>query len=156
GFTSSQQTELASRLIGMLGLGTRKAARLNPQMLREAWRLLGSLERLDRSQRAKLGDELIVRLRREPQNGSYAWAIGRFGARMPFYGPLNSVVVPAVAERWLEVLLGLKSHNADTITAIVQLAARTADPARDVGESAREAAVTVLGAAGAAPEAIRA
>ena len=41
GFSAGQQRELAQRVSGQLGLGQRKPARLNPQIEREAWRLLG-------------------------------------------------------------------------------------------------------------------
>ena len=101
GFTAGQQRELAQRVSGQLGLGQRKPPRVNPQIERESWRLLASLERLDGGQRARLGDELLARIRREPRNASWLWAIGRLGARQPLYGPLNGVVAPAVAERWI-------------------------------------------------------
>src|SRR3954464_13970461 len=65
GFSAGQQQELASRLIKTLGIGGRKGAHANPQIVRESWRLLASLERLDREQRTRLGDELARQLRRE-------------------------------------------------------------------------------------------
>jgi hypothetical protein len=156
GFTASQQQELANRLIGLLGLGTRKSRRLNAQILREAWRLLASLERLDRTQRTRLGDELIAKVHREPQNASLLWAIGRFGARIPLYGPLNLVVPPAAAERWLDILRGIKTPGADALAAAAQIAARTDDPVRDIGDEARTATVSWLEVAGASREIIRA
>lgn len=156
GFTASQQQELASRLVGLLGLGARKVPRLNPQMLREAWRALAGLERLDRTQRTRLGDELMTKVRREPQNTSFLWAIGRLGARIPFYGPLNSVVPAAVAERWLDDLLAMKTPGVDALAAAAQLAARTDDPARDISDDVREATIARLVGAGASEETIRA
>ena len=157
GFTAGQQRELASRVGGQLGLGGRKSGRLNPQIERESWRLLASLERLEAGARARFGDELVTRVRREPRNASWLWAIGRLGARQPLYGPLNSVVAPAVAERWVEGLLALKEKTPDIATAIALIGARTGDPARDLSESALEAAATTLGRAGysAAAERLR-
>ena len=95
GFTTGQQKELAQRVMGQIGIGQKKPARLNTQIEREAWRLLGSLERLDAGERARLGDELVKRLRREPANAARLWALGRLGARTPLYGPLNVVVSPS-------------------------------------------------------------
>ena len=155
GFTAGQQRELAQRVSGQLGLGQRKPPRINPQMDRESWRLLASLERLDAGQRAKLGDDLIGRIGREPRNASRLWAIGRFGARQPLYGPLNSVVSPAVAERWIGTLLQLKELTADAASAIAQIGARTDDPARDIQESIAAAAAARLSAAGWEPAAER-
>ena len=62
--------------------------------------------------------------------------MGRFGARTPFYGPLSSTVPPAVAERWIDRLLS-KGLTADTTAAVVQIGARTNDPARDISDEAR-------------------
>jgi molecular chaperone DnaK (HSP70) len=148
GFSAGQQRELAQRISGQLGLGQRKAPRVNPQIEREGWRLLASLERLDGGQRARLGDELIARIAREPRNASWLWAIGRFGARQPFYGPLNGVVSPAVAERWMQTLLELKEITGDAAAALAQIGARTDDAARDVAESIAAAAAARLVAAG--------
>ncbi len=148
GFSAGQQRELALRVSGQLGLGQRKAARLNPQIEREAWRLLASLERLDAGQRARYGDELLERIRREPRNSHWLWALSRLGARQPLYGPLNAVVPASVAERWIERLLALKEITADHAESITHIGARTADPARDISETAAEAAAERLAAAG--------
>ena len=144
GFSAGQQRELAHKMIGVLGLGQRKPARLNPQIEREAWRLIASLERLDAGQRTKLGDDLLERIRRDPRSASWLWGIGRLGARTPLYGPLNCVVPARVAERWIERLLALKDITADAAAAIVQIGARTDDPARDVSSDVAHAAVARL------------
>jgi molecular chaperone DnaK (HSP70) len=133
GFTAGQQRELAQRIAGQLGLGQRKPARVNPQIERESWRLLASLERLESAYRTRIGDGIIELVRRDPRNVSWLWAIGRVGARIPLYGPLNSCVSATVAERWLERLLALKEITPDAATAISLIGARTDDPARDLG-----------------------
>jgi hypothetical protein len=148
GFNAGQQRELALRVSGQLGLGQRKAPRLNPQIEREAWRLLASLERLDAGQRARYGDELVERLRRDPRNGHWLWALSRLGARQPLYGPLNAVVPSTVAERWIEQLLSVKELTADRAQSIAHIGAKTGDPARDVSETTAEAAASRLTAAG--------
>jgi molecular chaperone DnaK (HSP70) len=155
GFTATQQQELARRMIGILGLGARKAPRLNPQMMREAWRLLASLERLDPAQRVRLGDELLAKVRREPGNTAFTWAIGRLGARTPLSGPLNAVVPAVAVERWLEVMVGLKVLTPDVSAAIVQMGARTDDPARDISATARDRTIASLEAANVSDDAIR-
>ncbi|MDQ3938085.1 MAG: hypothetical protein M3253_05330, partial [Chloroflexota bacterium] len=148
GFTAGQQRELAQRVSGQLGLGARKAPRLNPQIERESWRLLASLERLDVAQRRRFGDLLLDRLRREPRNASWLWGLGRLGARVPLYGPLNSIVTPATAEHWMAQLLDLKTLTPDTAAVIIQIGARTEDPARDISREAAERAAERLDAAG--------
>jgi molecular chaperone DnaK (HSP70) len=155
GFSAGQQQELATRLIKTLGIGARKTPHSNPQVVRESWRLVASLERLDREQRTRLGDELTARLRRDSRNASLLWAVGRIGARVPLYGPLSSVVPPAAAERWLEALLAIDPRSDDALAAAAQLVARTDDPVRDVRDEARESVIARLLHAGASPEAIR-
>jgi hypothetical protein len=156
GFSAGQQRELAQRVIGDLGLGGKKAPRLNPQEERESWRLAASLERLDVASRIKIGDELVRRVRRAATDASLLWAIGRLGARTPFYGPLSSVVPPADAARWLDVLVSVKITSADFIAAIVQIAGVTGDSLRDLDEEDRQRAAARLRDAGAGEEALRA
>ena len=154
GFTTGQQKELAQRVVGQLGIGQKKPVRINAQLDREAWRLLGTLERIDAGQRVKLGDELVARTVREPRNAARAWALGRMGARNPLYGPLNNVVPASAAERWIERLLELKSIAPDVAAVVVQLGALTGDPARDVSAKIRQRAVETLSSAGVAGEAV--
>jgi molecular chaperone DnaK (HSP70) len=148
GFNAGQQRELALRVSGQLGLGQRKAARLNPQIERESWRLLASLERLDAGQRARFGDELLERIRREPRNSHWLWALSRLGARQPLYGPLNAVVPASVAERWIERLLTLKEMTGDRAECIAHIGARTADAARDINDTAASSVAERLAASG--------
>jgi molecular chaperone DnaK (HSP70) len=148
GFSTGQQRELAQRVGGQVGVGQRRPPRVNPQIEREAWRLLGSLERLDAGERTRLGRELIDRLKRDPRNRALLWSLGRCGARVPLYGPLSSVVPAAEAASWIDRLLD-KPATPDAIDAIVQMAARTGDPARDLPDDARqriEERLTALGA----------
>jgi hypothetical protein len=155
GFTAGQQRELAQRVAGQLGIGGRKPPRLNPQIERESWRLLGALERLDARYRTTLGDEVTERIRRDPRNGALAWTAGRLGARRPLYGPLNTVVTPDVAEGWIERLLAVKHITPEIAAAVVQIGERTDDPARDLSHEAVEAARTRLVSAGFSEEAVR-
>jgi hypothetical protein len=148
GFTTGQQRELAQRVIAQLGIGQKKPPRPNAQVEREAWRLLASLERLDAGQRVKLGDELVLRIERDPRNPARLWALGCLGARTPLYGPLNTVVPPSAAERWTERLAGLKEVTPEAAAAIAQLCAPTGDPARDVAADVRHRALERLAAAG--------
>jgi hypothetical protein len=97
---------------------------------------------------------VLDRLQREPRSSSLAWAAGRLGARTPFHGPLNSVVPPLSAERWLSRLLGLKILPPEIAAAIVRTGALTGDPARDLPASAREHAAARLRDAGHPDDAI--
>jgi molecular chaperone DnaK (HSP70) len=140
GFTAGQQRELAQRVMADLGLGGRKVKKPNPQVERESWRLLASLERLDAATRARIGDELVERLHRDADNASLLWSIGRLGARTPIYGPLTSVVTASDAGRWLERLVANRRDTPELFAALVQVGGLTGDPLRDVDEHVLEAA----------------
>jgi hypothetical protein len=155
GFSTGQQRELGQRVIGELGLGGKRAARLNPQMERESWRLLASLERLDVPMRVRIGDELVRRLRRDAGNASLLWAIGRLGARAPLYGPLSSVVPPQDAGRWLDALMSIKAITPEVAAVIVQIAARVGDPLRDLDQEQLARARTCFRENGIGGDALR-
>ena len=140
GFTAGQQRELAQRVMADLGVGGAKGRKLNPQIERESWRLLANLERLDAPTRTKIGDEVMRRLRRDRDNPSLLWSIGRLGARTPVYGPLTSVVLASDATRWLNDLIDYRQNTPELLAAIVQLGALTGDPLRDVDEPVLDAA----------------
>jgi len=69
------------------------------------WRAAASLERLDVKTKEALGDTLLTQLQRPPIPNYLFWSLTRLGARVPFYGPLNTVLHPTVVERWLDALL---------------------------------------------------
>ena len=157
GFSAGQQRELAQRMAGELGLTGRKGARPAPQLERESWRLLGSLERLEADARAKLGDQLLARMRK-PGTTAFLWAMARLGARTPLYGPLNAVVPPDVAARWVREMLAskaLKAASPDFVAAVVQTAARTGDPLRDLPPDVLAEVREALLGAGVGPQALR-
>ena len=86
----------------------KKAGRPKPEPheLAEMWRCAASLERLTPEIKESLGDALL----KEPPHGSpgahVLWCLGRLGARVPLYGPANTVVRKETAERWTRSLLG--------------------------------------------------
>jgi hypothetical protein len=155
GFSTGQQRELAQRVAGELGLGGKKAAWLNRQVERESWRLLASLERLDAAERVTIGDELMRRVRRDTDNASLLWAIGRLAARAPLYGPLSSIVPPQDAGRWLDALLSIRKITPELAAAIVQIAARAGDPLRDLDQEQLTRARTRLHEVGIDADALR-
>jgi len=153
GLGAGRQQEIYQRYRAVLGIGAKKGAkRPSTQVEREAWRLLASLELLPASTRVALGDELLRRLDRQPENPAFLWAIGRLGARIPSYGPLNTVVPDADAARWLETLLARERLSPEAQAAIIQMAARTDDAHRDIGDDVRDRVVRRLAETSAPPE----
>jgi molecular chaperone DnaK (HSP70) len=159
GLNANQQNELFHRHKVALGVGGKKlSGRLNTQVEREGWRLLASLEHLPSPTRVALGKELLVKVKEQPTNQSFLWSLGRLGARIPLYGPLNCVIPAEVAAQWMKSLLRLGELTPDVASAVVQLGARTNDSHRDVDADARWEAMVRLnevGLTGALIESLR-
>ncbi|MGD0675408.1 MAG: Hsp70 family protein [Polyangiaceae bacterium] len=124
--------------------------------LDDALEMASSLERLPPARRSELGGWVLDRTwtDRDPRLWS---ALGRLGARVPAYGSVHHVVAPSVAERWIEHLLREKWDSVPTASsAAVQLARRTGDRARDIGDRVRREVEQRLVSTGATPEQLHA
>jgi hypothetical protein len=163
GLTSGQQKALAEPLLGPIRAlykrftsgGTKGGdAGLGAHEANELLRLLGSLEFLPLKLKGELGNmlvELFPKKKLDAMRGAMLWTIGRLGARVPLYGPLNTVVAPEVAARWIGTLLDdAKTGDAMLQFALVQLARRTGDRYRDVNDEVRSRVLAWLDEAGAA------
>jgi len=114
-------------------------------------RLAASLERVSAEDKAKIGGWLIERLDKHGEGPSSWWAVGRIGARVPFYGSAHEVVPKAQMEPWLEKVLALDWRKLEPAAfAAVQLARRSGDRTRDIDEALRTRVLDRLRRASAA------
>jgi hypothetical protein len=149
GLNASQQHELYRKYLAPLKpSGKKKAARLNPQVEYDSWRLLASLEYLPANLRASLGNELLTKIERDRSDSRWLWPLTRLGARIPLYGPLTCVVPADTVAAWVAALIGQPEISSEMAYAIVQLGRRTDDVSRDIKRELRELAVRKLRAAG--------
>jgi len=128
GLNKNQQTDLFQRLSPILLPRGSKKPRVNPSLLREMWRAAASLELLPIQTKTQLGDELIPRILSGDFVDTGLWCIARLGARKLFYGPINQVLPPSVAARWVEQLLKVAKAK----DAIAALSRHTGDATRDL------------------------
>ena len=150
--TAGQQEQIYDRLAKLLlpnALQQKKLAEVKAsrQELGEMWRAVASLERLPVAHKLKLGDELMRRMdtRKGREDAVLIWALGRIGARVPLYGPHNTVVPASKVAAWLGTVLGWDWPEPDKAAfAIAQLARRTDDRARDVDEAMRARAAAAV------------
>ncbi|HJT36503.1 MAG TPA: Hsp70 family protein [Pirellulales bacterium] len=152
GLNAGQQRALAEPLLAALRPSNRPKMR-KPDLgstsheAAEAWRLLGSLELLPVPVKVELGDLLLPLAEREKVGAvrdAAVWALGRLGARVPMYGPLNTVTPADAAARWLEWLIDAGLPEEAVAFSIVQLARRTEDRYRDLSDKLRERAIAWL------------
>jgi hypothetical protein len=118
----------------------------------EVWRLLGVLEWLDVETKIDVGQLAFdLGLRRGPDavRDACAWTLGRLGARVPVYGPLNTLVPVETVEQWTWQLLEMTADAAltqrlgslprATVFSVVQMVRLTGDRYRDVSDELRRA-----------------
>ena len=135
GLNKNQQTDVFQRLSPtLLPRGSKKPQRVNPSLLREMWRAAASLELLPLQTKTQLGDELLARIAKNDFVETGLWCLTRLGARKLFYGPINQVLPPATAARWVEALLKVPKAS-DTIAALARV---TGDSTRDLPPHALE------------------
>jgi hypothetical protein len=136
GLNRNQQTDIYQRLSGfLLPRGNKKPQRINAALLREMWRCASSLELLPIGTKSELGEALIKLVKSGDFKESELWCLSRLGARKLFYGPINLVVPPAAATRWVEALLKVPGAGA----ALAAIARFSGDPVRDLPPATREA-----------------
>ncbi len=129
GLNKNQQTDVFQRLSpALLPRASKKPQRVNPSLLREMWRAAASLELLPLQTKTQLGDELLARIAKNDFVETGLWCLTRLGARKLFYGPINQVVPPATAARWVDALLKIPKAT-DTIAALARV---TGDSTRDL------------------------
>ena len=154
GLNAGQQRALAAPVLADWRKGH---ARVGSHEAAEVWRLLGSLERLDSAAKEELGGMALVQLADAGGTTSglrraLVWALGRLGARVPLYGPLNTLPPAETVEAWLERLtLHRPIPDEDTAFAAAQMARRTGDRFRDVSDATRARVVTWLECAPSVP-----
>lgn len=140
GFTKGQQIDFYERYgLQLLGTRTKKRVRLNPQVERETWRALASMELLPQQQKVELGNALISRIQQGQAGENEFWSLGRIAARVPFYSTIDTVIPPAIATRWIDSILNVSTSAHDSyLAALAQMAAKTNDPARDLSDNIRK------------------
>jgi len=142
GLTRPQQVQLHSEVALWLlpRLKSKaKGPKVGPQELREYWQLMASCERLSAEMKAELGTALLPSIVKGKATEVEMWALGRLGARAPFYGPLNCVVARDIVAQWMEALLAVEwSKPATMVFTLVQLARCIGDRERDLDEALRQ------------------
>lgn len=154
GLVSGQQRALAQPLIPAVkqvfsrekrkGKG-KQEIRYGTHELAEIWRLLGSLEHLQSAIKQEIGNLAKDKMKkRDSLSEALVWAMGRLGARVPVYGPLNEMVSQETASSWAEELILRKEINSTLHLALMQLCRKTNDRYRDIDEKTRESVLEFM------------
>ncbi len=112
---------------------------LSPQENLEIWMALANFERLPAATKVELGRWMLEHARKGGLKNQQLWALSRFGARVPFYGPLDQVIPAEEAAAWVDALVHWKLEPTDSLAqTVVQLSRCTGDRHRDLKEEVRE------------------
>lgn len=103
GLSKGQQLQLAAELMQELAKGPKN----EEYAFSEKLRAFSSLELIEVSQKVKIGDQIVGRLKEGKSVKSDHWALGRLGARHLLYGSAVNVISREVAEKWVKTLLSL-------------------------------------------------
>ncbi|MEM5313186.1 Hsp70 family protein [Paraburkholderia sp. JHI869] len=115
-------------------------------------RLYASLEQIAAERKIEIGERLLQRLQKPSENHQTWWAVGRIGARQPFYGSAHGVVPPETAALWLDAILALDWKKIEpAMFAAAQIARMTGDRSRDLPPELRETVVRRMESANAPP-----
>lgn len=150
GLNKGQQSELFRRMLpDLLPQSSKKRPRPGSRKVSqeemEMWRAAASLERISPKEKRQLGEALVARLKDGDGLPFEFWALGRIGARVPFYGPVDTVVGRESAESWIRELSKVGDlTNREAVFALVQLARRCGDRAREIDEDLRRAVLDLL------------
>jgi|SRR5579883_190633 len=149
GLNTALQQQLFTRLKPvLLPVKGKQFSRPPANEYAEMWRAAASLERLDAKTKETLGAAVLRECKKSPVPTYGFWALTRFGARVQFYGPLNSVVHPEIVEQWIAELLpfapGNDSEKNGWLFCLSQLARLSGLRAVDVSDSTRYRVLGVL------------
>lgn len=105
-----------------------------PQQERtEIWLALANMEKLLVKDKIKWGDLLLTELHPKKCRPPLLWAFSRIGARELLYGSADRVVPPDKVAVWIDQLLTTHWRKPQPVAqALVQLARKTGDRARDI------------------------
>ena len=136
GLNRNQQVDVYQRISSfLLPRGSKKPPRINSSLLREMWRTAASLELLPVATRTELGEALLKRVRAGDFRESELWCLSRLGARELFYAPINQVIPPSTAGRWVDALLNIEQAS----EAIASIARQTGNSTLDLAPGTVEA-----------------
>ena len=126
----------------------------------EIWRCAASLGASGRVGEGVASATPSSRTSRGPNlAGHVLWCLGRVGARVPLFGPANTVASREKAERWTKALVDREfargRETTDAIFSLSQLARVSGDRARDLDEDLRARVIDRLVALGAEEATIR-
>ncbi len=137
GLNPGQQRQLSQEITPLL-VPKKKGGklRIGVQQQLELWMLVANLERLYVKDKIGWGNLLLSQIKPKQGRQQHFWTLARIGARELLYGPVDRVIPPLEAEKWIENVLNRNWKQVKpVVNALVQIARKTGDRTRDLDTS---------------------
>ncbi|MDV6343474.1 Hsp70 family protein [Nitrosomonas sp. Is37] len=148
GLSESAQCQILDDIVYDLQPSRRTQKRppgAKPQGYDDMVRLVAALERLPAERKIEVGGWLLERLQKASESQQTWWAIGRIGARVPFYGSVHNVVPAEIAANWLQMVIELDWKKIQPAAfAATMLARMSGDRERDIPPELRAQIIQYL------------
>ena len=134
GLSASQQRQVFLSISSLIKpkKGGKKAG-LPPQEHMEIWMAMANLERISAEDKIARGKLLLNDLHPKKVRPQYWWALSRIGAREPLYGPIDRIISPDAAAKWIGKILSENWKNPKPVgMALARMARLTGDRKRDL------------------------
>ncbi|MBI5591915.1 MAG: hsp70 family protein [Deltaproteobacteria bacterium] len=156
GLSAGHQRQFFQDLTPILFSAKSGKQRILPQEYLEIQMAAASMERLAVKDKIRLGSLLLADLKSKKARPQQFWAFSRIGARELLYGPADRVIPPAQVSPWIEALISENGSNPGPAgQALLQLARKTGDRARDVDPALVERIQNRLSQQGFLPHQVR-
>ncbi len=133
GLSAGHQRQFFQDLTSVLFSSKSGRLRIAPQEYLEILMAAAAMERLAVKDKVRLGRLLLSGLQSGKAKPQQFWALSRIGARELLYGPADRVIPPEEIHGWTEALMTENGANpAPAGQALLQLARKTGDRARDL------------------------
>jgi len=130
--------------------------KMAPQESLEIWMAVANMELLLVKDKIKWGRKLISELDDRKTMPQHFWSLSRIGARDLLYGPVDRVIPPDEAARWISGVLDRGWQDPrPALLAAAQMARKTGDRMRDVDDRTTRLVIDALVRSGASEEDLR-
>ncbi|NOY68180.1 MAG: Hsp70 family protein [Deltaproteobacteria bacterium] len=122
-----------------------KGGRAGGQERIEIWMALANMELISVKEKMRWADILVSEIQKPKAKSQLFWTLCRICARELLYGPVDRVIPPARAEKWIRLLAdGNWKDFAPVGTALARMSRKTGDMGRDISPDIADAVVKRL------------
>ena len=135
GLTAAQQKQFIQDTGRLIAPKKGVIKKISEQEKLETWMALAGMERMETDQKVRWGEILLSEFRPNKVKPQQLWALSRLGGRELLYGSTDRVVPVSDVVQWIRTLMSWEwTHQKPVVQAVIQMARKTGDRLRDIGE----------------------